>query len=76
MEKNLAWSVKNGVADCRVAELIGERFREERLRVERPRGERLKGETGRGQDRKAKSGYCCSNFTMVMRLLLNPGYTK
>ena len=55
--------------------------------MERPRGERMKAETGRGQvrnpegggrkrrgsERKAKSGYCCSNFTMGSRLLLNPG---
>ena len=33
-------------------------------------------ESGEAQSGKAKSGYCCSNFTMVMRLLMDPGYTK
>ena len=28
-----------------------------------------------GEAQSGKSGYCCSNFTMVMRLLMDP-YTK
>ena len=38
---------------------------------------RVEVERGEAQSGKAKSGQiCCANFTMVMQLLLDPGYTK